>query len=145
VCRVAGAPSGFNAGVPLYTDSGVPYDAWFEIGAVTLVYPGQRAAVKFLEFDFTGVGSAPVVSYALDDPSPTPTWVALTNFVYDPPVKYAGTAITPPYFPNRYYLSQNADVAIGRRIRMKVDFGSTDIVQNELISFCVFGRKYVEQ
>lgn len=133
-----------------FLDAGTPYHAWFEIGAITMVYPGQRAAVKFLEFDFMPLanGSAlnPLVYYALDDPSPTPTWVSLANFVYDPPIAYGGTAITPPYLPERFYLNQNADTVIGRRIRLKVDFGSNvNNGRDELISFAIFGKKYVEQ
>jgi hypothetical protein len=145
VCRCAGPPSGLNAGNPIFSDSGGAYSSFFEIGAITMVFPGQRAAVKFIEFDFMPSGTAPIVSYAMDDPGEPPSWVTLTNFVYDPPVKYAGTAIAPPYFPNRYYLSQNAAVAIGRRIRLKVDFGASDTVRNELISFSIWGKKYVEQ
>jgi hypothetical protein len=127
-----------------YSDNGTAYHAWFDIGAITMVFPGQRAAVKFLEFDFMPVGTQPTVSYAFDDPTPVPTWTAFTTFVYDPPIVYGGTAITPPYWPDRFYLSQNADVAVGRRIRIKVDYGSSDTVQNELISFAIFGRKYQE-
>jgi hypothetical protein len=133
----------------VFTDSGTPYDSWFEIGAITMVYPGQRAAVKFFEFDFmpTAVGgTAPLVYYAFDDPSPTPTWIPLANFVYDPPLVYGGAAITPPYLPERFYLNQNADVAVGRRIRLKVDFGSNvNNGRDELISFAIFGKKYSEQ
>ena len=127
-----------------WDDNGTPYPAWLDIGAITMVYPGQRAAVKFIEVDFTGIGTQPLVSYVLDDPTPVPTWIALTNYVFDPPIVYAGTAITPTYYPDRFYLSQNQEVAAGRRIRIKVDFGATDVVQNEMISFAIFGRKYVE-
>ena len=128
----------------IFTDNGTAYPCEIEIGAITMVFPGQRAAVKFVEFDFEQVGTQPLVYYALDDPRPSPAWVPLVGFVFDPPVVYAGTAITPPYWPDRYDLSQNADVSVGRRIRLKVDFGSTDTVKNEMISFAIFGRKYVE-
>jgi hypothetical protein len=112
-----------------------------------MVYPGQRAAVKFIEFDFMPLapsGVAPLVYYALDDPSPTPTWVQLATAIFDPPVVY-GSTITPPYLPNRYNLNQNAAVAVGRRIRLKVDFGSNaNNGRDELISFAIFGKKYHE-
>lgn len=131
----------------VFTDNGTPYDSWFEIGAITMVYPGQRAAVKFLEFDFMPTapsGVAPLVYYALDDPSPTPAWVQLATAIFDPPVVY-GSTITPPYLPNRYNLNQNAAVAVGRRIRLKVDFGSNaNNGRDELISFAIFGKKYHE-
>lgn len=127
-----------------FTDGGSAYSAWFEIGAVTMVEPGQRAAVKFLEFDFTAVGTQPSVSYVIDDPSASPTWLALSSHVFDPPIVYAGTNITPNYWPDRFYLSQQQGVALGRRIRMKVDFGNADTVQNELISWAIWGKKYSE-
>ena len=129
----------------VYSDLGSPYSSWVDIGAITMVFPGQRAAVKFIECDFESVGTQPLVSYVLDNPSLTPTWNALTNYVYDPPLVYGGRNIAPTYWPDRFYLSQQAEVAVGRRIRIKVDFGSTDTVRNELVSFAVFGRKYVEQ
>jgi hypothetical protein len=128
----------------VFSDNGSAYSAWFDIGAITMVYPGQRAAVKFIEMDFMQVGTQPLVSYVLDDPTPSPSWNSLTNYVFDPPIVYAGTQITPTYWPDRFYLSQNADVAVGRRIRMKTDFGNTDTVRNELISFSIWGRKYSE-
>jgi hypothetical protein len=90
--------------------------------------------------------SNPDVYYALDDPTDDPTWVALANFYWDPPVKYGGLGITPPYLPERFYLNQNADVAIGRRIRVKVDFGSNPCNgRDELISWAIFGKKYTEE
>lgn len=130
----------------VFADSGSAYSAWFDIGAITMVYPGQRAAVKFIEMDFMPAGTQPTVSRLLDDPTASPSnWIALTNYVFDPPIVYAGASITPNYWPDRFYLSQTADVAVGRRIRIKVDYGNTDTVRNELISFAIFGKKYVEQ
>ena len=130
----------------VFSDNGTAYSAWGDIGAITMVAPGQRAAVKFIEMDFMSVGTQPVVSRLLDDPTTSPSnWIALTNYVFDPPIVYAGTNITPNYWPDRFYFNQTADVAVGRRIRMKFDFGNTDTVRNELISFAIFGRKYVEQ
>jgi hypothetical protein len=90
--------------------------------------------------------SNPGLFYALDDPTDNPTWIPLTNFVWDPPVKYGGLGITPPYLPERFYLNQNAEVAIGRRIRMKVDYGSNPCNErDELISWAIFGKKYTEE
>lgn len=130
----------------LYADNGSAYHAWCDIGAITLVDPGQRAAVKFIEADFMSVGTQPGVSWILDDPTPSPTWNLFTGVsTYDPPVVYQGTSITPNYWPDRYYMNQTRAVAQGRRIRLKIDFGSTDTVRNELISFAVFGKKYQER
>jgi hypothetical protein len=129
----------------VFSDNGTAYEAWAEIGAITLCFPGQRAVVKFLECDFESEGTQPTVSYLFDDPTKVdPDWTALTNFVFDPPLLYGGNAITPNYWPDRFYINQNADVAVCKRVRIKVDFGDTDTVRNELISFAIFGKKYVE-
>ena len=111
----------------------------FEIGAITLVDPGQVAELKFIEMDFAGVGTIPLVSVALDDPRDTPTWTLLSSGIttnYDPPQVY-GNTVTPPYYPIRYYLAPN--LAKCRRIRIKVDY-QQDTVANELYSFAIYGR-----
>jgi hypothetical protein len=128
----------------VYSDNGSAYSSWFDIGAITLVSPGQRAAIDFVQMDFESVGTQPLVSFVIDDPTPSPSWNLLSQFVFDPPIVYQGNAITPNYWPDRFYISQTMQVALGRRIRLKVDFGSTDTVRNELISFGIFGRKYQE-
>jgi hypothetical protein len=129
----------------VFSDNGSAYESWTEIGAITLCYPGQRAVVKFIECDFESVGTQPTVSYLFDDPTKVdPDWTALTQFVFDPPILYGGANITPNYWPDRFYINQNADVAVCKRVRIKVDFGDTDTVRNELISFAVVGKKYVE-
>jgi hypothetical protein len=56
---------------------------------------------------------------------------------------YAGAALTPNYWPDRFYLNQNADVAVGRRIRLLVEFTGENF-KSELISFAIFARKYAE-
>ena len=90
------------------------------------------------------VGTQPTVSYVLDDPTSSPTWQAFSSFVFDPPILYGGANITPNYWPDRYNLQQNPVPNVCRRIRLKFDFGNTDTVRNELISFAIFGRKKSE-
>jgi hypothetical protein len=118
------------------------YSATWTMGTSTMLN-NAGALVSFLA---PCAASNPLLYYALDDPNEVPTWVPLTNFVWDPPVKYGGLGITPPYLPERFYLNQNADVAIGRRIRVKVDFGSNPCNErDELISWAIFGKKYTEE
>ncbi|HXC43864.1 MAG TPA: hypothetical protein VNY51_10140 [Candidatus Dormibacteraeota bacterium] len=126
-----------------WDDNGTAYDAWIDIGAITLCDPGQIAKCKFIEIDYAGVGNIPNVYVALDDPTESPTWTQLTTQAYDPPQVY-GQTVTPPYYPRRYYFDPNLSKC--RRIRIKVDFGSAQIgsppasVPNELYSFAVFGK-----
>jgi hypothetical protein len=131
----------------VFSDNGTAYAANFQMGAITFAQPGQAAALKFVECDFSGVGSLPTVSFLLDAP-----YGSFTNFVntlgagmaYDPPSVY-GMTITPTnYYPNRYYFAATQSVARCRRMIVQVDFGNTDTVQNELLSLAVFGRLYQE-
>jgi hypothetical protein len=63
-----------------------------------------------LECDFQLDGAQPIVSYLKDDPAPTPSWNALTNYAFEPPFVYN--------WPDRLYLSQQQAVAVARRTRM---------------------------
>jgi hypothetical protein len=121
----------------VFSDSGTAYESNFEIGAITLADPGQTALVKFIECDFAGTGTVPTLSVALDDPTASPTWTQLTTTANDPPQVY-GQTVSPPYYPVRYYLPPN--LAVCRHIRLKVDYGNTDTVGNELYGFAIFGK-----
>jgi hypothetical protein len=130
-----------------YTPSGLqPYDAFFIMGSITLAHPGQLALLKFLEFDFNGVGFQPTVSYLLNETSGT-----FTPFVngaqgvpqFDPPSLYGQTIAPASYSPNRYYFSSNHSLARCRHMQVKVDYG-TNAVGNELYNMTIFGRLIVE-
>lgn len=141
-------PTGNNSSIlernlNVFSDNGSAYDAYFIMGALTLAQPGQLAVLKFTECDFSGVGSQPTVSYLLDSPN-TGSYIPYVTSVNDPPSIYGFTITPNGYFPNRYYFSQTATVARCRRILIKVDYGSTDTVENELLSLAIFGRIYQE-
>ena len=126
----------------VYTDRGSAYDANFTMGSIVLVHPGQIAGVEFVEMDFSGAGSNPMVSYLLNEISG-----AFTNFgasVYDPPQVY-GTTISPSsYKPLRFYILQQGGLATARHLQLKVDFGNSDTVQNELFDLTIFGCLFVQ-
>jgi len=128
--------------ITVYTDNGTPYESNFEIGAITLADAGEVAVCKFMEMDFAGVGTPPLVYVALDDPTTTPTWTQLTTKAYDPPSVYGQTK-TPPYYPIRYYFDPH--LAVCRRIRFKVEYGDTDTVRNELYGFSIMGKLQQEK
>ncbi len=125
-----------------FTDNGTQYDAFFVMGGIMLAHPGQRALLKFIEADFSGVSYRPTVSYLLNEISGTFTPFTL-NPVFDPPVLY-GTTITPSsYSPNRYYFAGTGSLAVCRHLQVKVDFGTTSN-PDELYNMTIYGRLVVE-
>lgn len=128
--------------VNVFTDDGATYDANFVMGSIMLAHPGQLAALKFLEMDFSGAKFKPTVSYLLNEISGSFTPFT-QNPVFDPPSLY-GTTISPAsYSPNRYYFMGNASIALCRHMQIEVDFGSTSN-GDELYNLTIFGRLFVE-
>lgn len=126
----------------VFTDNGTQYDAFFEMGNITMATPGSIAILKFLEFDFSGTNFLPTVSYLLNEISGSFTpFKQIPQF--DPPQLYGATLAPGSYSPNRYYFSANASVARCRHLRIKVDFGSTSNA-DEMYAMTIFGRKLVE-
>lgn len=126
----------------VFQDNGTSYDAYFEMGNITLAHPGQLAVLKFLEMDFSGVGFKPTVSYLLNEISGTFTPFT-ANPVFDPPQIYGATITPTSYSPNRYYFLSNAGLARCRHLRIKVDYGITSAA-NDLFNLTIYGRLLVE-
>lgn len=126
----------------VYTDNGTQYDAFFEMGNITLAHPGQLALLKFIEADFSTVGFKPTISYLLNEIAGT--FVPFTvNPVFDPPSLYGQTLAPTSYSPNRYYFASNASLARCRHLRIKMDYG-TSAAGQELFNLTIFGRLMVE-
>jgi hypothetical protein len=127
----------------VFTDNGTPYDANFTMGGIMLAHPGQRALLKFIEIDFSGVDFSPTISYLLNEISGSFTPFTADAEVFDPPSIY-GTTITPAsYSPNRYYFASNASLAVCRHLQIKVDLGTTS-TGDELYNLTIFGKLIVE-
>lgn len=130
----------------VFTDNGVSYDAYFVMGSINLVHPGELALLKFLEFDFSGQAFQPTISYLLNEISGTFTpFVNGKNSVpqFDPPSLYGATLAPTSYSPNRYYFNSNASLARCRHLQVKVDYG-TNAVGSELYTMTIYGRLIVE-
>jgi hypothetical protein len=126
----------------VFTDDSTQYDAFFVMGSIMLVHPGQLAVLRFLEMDFSGASFKPTISYLLDEISGTFNAFTLTP-QFDPPSLY-GTTITPTsYSPNRYYFAGTNSLARCRHLQIKVDFGTT-AVGDEIYNLTIFGRLVVE-
>ena len=136
---------------------GSPYEAFFTIGAIVLANPGQMAKTEFLEFDIKKVGTQPTVSVLfneLDSPATQSEYEVVSNsFITDPPRLYGPTGVATSMFMPRFYFGQTTPENFGEEIpvpawckflNIKVDFGNTDTVQNEVLSFTIFGSLWQE-
>lgn len=139
-----------------FVDNVSPYDAYFTMGNIMLVNPGQIAEMAFIEMDFIQIGSQPTVQVLLDEISATngAAFETISNsFVSDPPKLYGPTATPATLWANRYYFGQTIPGNAGnvpapawcRHLQIKVDFGSVDKVQNEMLEFTIFGSVWQEK
>ena len=67
----------------------------------------------------------------------------------DSPLKYGLTLTPNSVFSNRYYFTQSINGASPapsccRHLQMKIDYGSTDTVQNEILSLTIWGKHWSE-
>jgi hypothetical protein len=121
-----------------FTDNGTQYDAYFTMGSIMLVSPGQLAILKFLEMDYSGHSFRPTVSFLLNEISGT--FISFTTSPQaDPPSIYGMTGVPGSYSPNRYYFSGTKSLARCRHMQIKVDFGKTS-AGDELFNLTIFGR-----
>lgn len=133
----------FKRSLTVYTDNGTQYDAFFVMGGIMLAHPGQRALLKFIEADFSGVGFKPTISYLLNEISGSFT-PFVQNPILDPPSIYGTTLSPSSYSPNRYYFSANQALAVCRHLQLKVDFGLTSN-GDEMYNLTIYGRLIVEE
>jgi hypothetical protein len=125
-----------------FTDNGTQYGAFFIMGSVMLVHPGQLAVLKFLEMDYNGHSFRPTVSFLLNEIAGTFTPFTLKP-QFDPPSIYGTTGVPGSYSPNRYYFSGTKSLARCRHLQIKVDFGKTSN-GDELFNLTMFGRLMAE-
>jgi hypothetical protein len=140
-----------------FTDNGSAYSSYFVMGNIVLAHPGQMAQCSFIEMDFVKTGAQPTVSVLFDELGPFngAAFETISNqFVSDPPKLYGPTAVPNTLWMNRYYFGQTTPGNGGNQIplpawckflQLKVDFGNTDTVQNELLAFTIFGALFQEK
>lgn len=139
-----------------FTDGTSAYSSFFVMGNVTMAHPGQMVQLNFLDLDFKQLGSLPSVSVLFDEIAPTsqvPFETISNSFITDPPKLYGQTGIPQTMWMNRYYFGQtepgNAQSepipAWCKSMQIKVDFGNTDTVQNELMAFTIHAALWQEK
>lgn len=140
-----------------FVDNTSPYSSFFTMGNIVLAHPGQMAECAFVEMDFTQIGTQPLISVLFDELSATngADFEGISNsFVSDPPKLYGPTATPNTMWMNRYFFGQSTpenggdqtpEPAWCKHMQLKVDFGNTDQVLNELLAFSIFGALYQEK
>ena len=153
----AGTILGRDSTFTTFTDNGSAYSSFFTMGNIVLAHSGQMAELGFVEMDFTQIGSQPTVSVILDELSATngvQFEIISNSFVSDPPKKFGPTATPKTMWMNRYYFDQTTPGNGGdqtpasawcKHLQIKVDYGNTDTVQNELLAFTIFGALWQEK
>lgn len=135
---------------------GSAYSSFFTMGNIVLCTPGQMAELAFTEMDFIKIGTQPIVSVLFDEIAATaqvPFEIISNSFVSDPPKLYGPTATPQTLWANRYYFGQTTPGNVNqvpvpawcKHLQLKVDFGAADVVQNELLTFTIYGALYQER
>jgi len=127
---------------PSFTDGAAAYRAYADIGSLVLVDPGQAAGVNFVTTECVRVGTPLTLGMLVDEAEPYTNvpFSILRNWEIDPPNRVQSRSL----LSQRFYVSDDEDIdAICRNIQLRVDWG-TDTVQNELLTYTVFGSYYAE-
>jgi hypothetical protein len=127
---------------PSFTDGSAPYRAFADLGSLVLVDPGQSAGVNFVTTECVKVGTPLILGMLFDEAEPYTNvpFSILRNWENDPPNRPKSRSL----LSQRFYVSDDEDIdAICRNIQIRIDWG-TDTVQNELLTYCVYGSYYAE-
>jgi len=131
-----------SLGTPSFTDGSGSYRAFADIGSLVLVDPGQAAGVNFVTTECVRVGNPITLGMLFDEAEPYTNvpFSILKNWDNDPPNRPRSRSL----LSQRFYVSDDEDIdAICRNIQIRVDWGF-DTVQNELLTYTVFGSYYAE-
>lgn len=139
-----GAGPILNRDLGTFTDNGTAYPANAVIGSAVLAQPGQVAEVSFIATTSVRVagGTPLVIGVILDEALPyyTGPFETLKHSVNEPPNLKQSKSL----LPQRFYMSDSQEEAVCSNLQVKVDFG-TQSVQNELLTFTIFGGFLQEQ
>lgn len=122
----------------VWSDSGTAYaNCKARIGANVLAHPGQVANVEFVTCDFAAQGSQPTVQILFDELDAA--FTTLTKSANDPPQLAAPATIYSNRYCTRQATTGTQNPAACRFMQLWVDFGSSDTVQNELLTLTPYG------
>jgi len=123
----------FNRNTASFVDNGSAFASWAIIGSLILAPPREVALVNSVLVEVETVGTYPTLSVLLNEISGS--FTALPNPVPDPPQLVASSTI----WMKRHDLKA-ASTPLPQHVRhmqVKVDFGNSDTVQNELLGIAI--------
>lgn len=121
----------------VFTDNGVPYDAWDAKGVTLLCSTGQFAEVAHISTKSAAVGERPVVSVLFNEIQPSPerpySVLQLGQKSNDPPRNRRSVSV----YSDRYVLAQNGMETTGDCLLTRFDYGTQD-QPDELLDWNIF-------
>lgn len=131
-----------SLGTPSFQDGSLSYRAFADLGSLVLVNPGQVAGVNFVTTECVKVGTPLTLGMLFDEAEPYTNvpFSILRNWEPDPTNRPKSRSL----LSQRFYVSDDETIdAICRNIQIRIDWGM-DTVQNELLTYTVFGSFYQE-
>ena len=123
-----------------FSDGGVPYPSNATIGSIVLTQPGQIAEVAFMTTEAVKTGTPLTLGLLIDEVLPYYTGPIdiLTDWINDPPNLKPSRSL----YSQRFYLDSEEgqdNTAAMRHCQVQIIFSEFDTVQNELLTFTVYG------
>jgi hypothetical protein len=119
-----------------YTDNGTPYTCFATIGSMNLASPGQIAGLTFANVRAAKVGTAPALSFLLNEV--TGTFTPFPNSQPYPWQIYGKTGAPASIYSNAYYFRDAGVPALCEHLQIKVNFPAENFA-NEVFTFSLFG------
>lgn len=119
-----------------YQDNAVSYTCFSTLGSINLCNPGQIAGLTFVNLRCTKTGTAPTVSFLLNEVSGS-----FTTFPSAQPYPwqiYAATTAPTSLYSNAYYFNATQVPALAEHMQVKWAFPAENFA-NEVLSLTVFG------
>jgi hypothetical protein len=123
-----------------YEDNTTPYTCYVTIGSINFVDPGQIAGLTFTNIRAIRVGSAPTVSYLLNEI--TGSFTTFPDAQAYPWQIYGATGQPTSLYSNAYYFRDTGAPALAEHGQIKIAFPAENFA-NEVLSMTIFGT--VEQ
>lgn len=120
-----------------FTDNGAVYGASAVLGSCVLAQPGQVGVVSFITTDIVNIGTPLSLGVIMDEALPYfhGPFETLKNWDTDPP----GLPQSRSLLGQRFYFSELKDeAAVCRHMQVKIEWND-EAVQNELLTFTIFG------
>ncbi len=120
----------------VFSDNGTAYTCFATLGSLMLANAGQIAGLTFVNVRARRVGTAPTVSYLLNEITGS-----FTNFPESQPYPwqiYGSTLAPTSLYSNSYYFRAVGAPALAEHLQVQISFPA-EAVQNEVLTISLFG------